>query len=136
MYLMSSRPRPNAVTEDVKRFTSWYGYKNEKGEVAVGNRWMKENMLFSAYREVMESELAATTIAASLANPDDYKKLIELYSKTPFPKGVWSVVWAEEFNTWLKEKLFAFLQQDLAAADVIKEANDKIEQLNKKYKVL
>ena len=37
------------------------------------------------------------------------------------------MVWAEEFNTWLKEKLFAFLLQDLGVEDVIKDANDKID---------
>ena len=135
VYLMTSRERPDAVTEDVKRFASWYGYKNEKGEIAVANRWMKENMLFSAYKEVMESDAARETISASISNPADYDKLIEVYSHTPFPKGIWSVVWSEEFNTWLKEKLFAFLQQDLAVADVVNQANDEMTRLNKKYKI-
>ncbi len=135
MYLMTTRPRPDAVTEDVKRFTSWYGYKNEKGEIAIANRWLNENMLFSAYKEVMENPEAAKIIASSLASPEDYPKLLEVYSHTPFPKGIWSVVWAEEFNTWLKEKLFAFLQQDLGVEDTINEMNDKIAQLNRKYKI-
>ena len=52
-------------------------------------------------------------ILASLARPEDYPKALELYQKTPYPKGIWAVTWAEEYNTWLKEKLFAFLQQDL-----------------------
>ncbi len=135
MYLMTSRDRPAEVTEDVKKFASWYGYKNEDGEIAVANRWMKENMLFSAYKEVMQSDSARETIAASISNPDDYDKLIEVYSHTPFPKGIWSVVWSEEFNGWLKEKLFAFLQQDLTTESVITEANDEIARLNKKYKI-
>lgn len=135
MYLMTSRERPPEVTEDVKRFASWYGYKNEEGQIAVANRWMKENMLFSGYKQVMEGPEAAEVIRASLARPEDYEKLLELYAATPYPRGLWNVVWAEEFNAWLKEKLFAFLQQDLATADVITEANDKITQLNKKYKI-
>jgi multiple sugar transport system substrate-binding protein len=135
MYLMTSRKRPPEVTEDVKRFASWYGYKNEEGRIAVAERWLKENMLFSGYREVMEGEEAAKLIQSSLARPEDYEKLLELYAATPYPKGLWNVVWAEEFNAWLKEKLFAFLQQDLATTDVITEANDKITQLNKKYKL-
>ena len=135
MYLMTSRPRPDDVTTDVKRFASWYGYKNDKGEIAVGNRWLKENMLFSAYKSVMEGPDAKAIISASLARPEDYPKALEVYAKTPFPKGIWSVVWAEEFNTWLKEKMFAFLQQDLAVDDTINAANDKITQLNKKYKI-
>jgi ABC-type glycerol-3-phosphate transport system substrate-binding protein len=135
MYLMTSRKRPPEVTEDVKRFASWYGYKNEEGRIAVAERWLKENMLFSGYREVMEGEEAAKLIQSSLARPEDYEKLLELYAATPYPKGLWNVVWAEEFNAWLKEKLFAFLQQDLATTDVITKANDKITQLNKKYKL-
>ena len=129
VYLMTSRERPDAVTDDVKRFASWYGYKNEKGEFAVANRWMKENMLFSAYKEVMESaRRARDDHPLRSANPADYDQLIEVYSHTPFPKGIWNVVWSEEFNTWLKEKLFAFLQQDLAVADVINQTNDEMTQ--------
>ena len=45
------------------------------------------------------------------------------------------MVWAEEFNAWLKDKLLAFLQSDLKSADVIKDTNDKIDQLNHKYKI-
>lgn len=135
IYMMTSRPRPDAATEDVKRFTSWYGYKNDKGEIAVGNRWMKENMLFSAYKSVMESEETKKIVTASLARPEDYATVLDVYAQTPFPKGIWSVVWAEEFNTWLKEKMFAFLQKDLAVDDTIQECNAKITQLNKKYKI-
>ena len=135
MYLMTSRPRPDDVTTDVKRFATWYGYKDAKGEIAVGSRWLKENMLFSAYKSVMEGPEAKSIISASLARPEDYPKALEVYAKTPFPKGIWSVVWAEEFNTWLKEKMFAFLQQDLAVDETITATNDKITQLNKKYKI-
>jgi hypothetical protein len=135
MYMMTTRPRSAALTDDVKKFTSWYGYKNDKGEIAIAQRWMKENMLFSAYKSIMESEETKKTILASLARPGDYEKALELYQKTPYPKGIWAVTWAEEFNTWLKEKMFAFLQQDLSVEDTIKEANDKILALNKKYKI-
>ena len=135
MYLMTKRSRPDPITEDMKRFVSWYGYKNEKGEIAVANRWMKENMLFSAYKEVMEGPEASQVIKASLARPEDYDRALEIYAKTPYPKGIWNVAWSEEYNTWLKEKMFAFLQHDLATKDVIKDSNDKIDQLNKKYKI-
>jgi multiple sugar transport system substrate-binding protein len=135
VYLMTSRRRPDAVTEDVKRFASWYGYKDENGEVFVGNRWMQESMLFSAYKEVMEGPLAAKTMRAALARPGDYERLLEIYAKSPYPKGLWNVVWATEYNAWLKEKLFAFLLQDLPVADAINEANDKIVVLNKKYRI-
>ncbi|MBN9073839.1 MAG: extracellular solute-binding protein [Rhizobiales bacterium] len=136
LYLMTSRKgRSEALTEDVKKFVSWYGYKDEKGEFAVANRWLKENMLFSAYKSVMESDEARTAVSTSLMRPEDYDRVLEVYSKTPYPKGIWNVVWSEEFNFWLRDKLFAFLQQDLDVEGVVNEANAKIEELNARYKI-
>jgi multiple sugar transport system substrate-binding protein len=83
----------------------------------------------------MEGPQAAASIKASLVNPADYDKLIEVYAHTPYPKGIFNVVWAEEYNSWMKEKLFAFFLKDLAVKDVIDATNEKITQLNKKYKV-
>lgn len=133
MYLMTSRDRPDALTDDVMRFTSWYGYKDENGDFAVANRWLEENMLFSAYRPVMESDAAREAIQSSVARPEDYDTVLEVYAKTPYPKGVWNVVWSEEFNVWLREKLFSFLQDDLPVAEVIEEANAEITRLNERY---
>ena len=135
IYMMTSRSRPAAATDDVKRFASWYGYKDQDGKIFVGSRWMAESMLFSGYKELMEGSLAKETISKSLARPDDYGKLLEVYSHTPFPKGIWTVVWAEEYNAWIKDKLFAFLLHDLPASEVIDQANDKITALNKKYHI-
>ncbi len=130
-----ARQRPQGETDDLKRFASWYGYKDQNGDCFVANRWMKESMLFSAYKEVMEGPQAAESIKASLVKPTDYDKLIEVYAHTPYPKGIFNVVWAEEYNSWMKEKLFAFFLKDLAVKDVIDATNEKITQLNKKYKV-
>jgi len=136
LYMMTSRKgRSEALTDDVKKFVSWYGYKDEHGEFAIANRWLKENMLFSAYKAVMESDEARTAVSSSLMRPEDYDRVMEVYTKTPYPKGIWNVVWSEEFNFWLRDKLFAFLQQDLDAEGVINEANAKIEALNKQYKI-
>ncbi len=135
LYLMSSRKRPDPVTEDVKRFYSWYGYKDQNGKIFVGSRWLKESMLFSAYKELMEASDTADIIRKALARPEDYEKLMKIYQTAPYPRGAWNVVWAEEFNGWLKDKLSAFLLKDLKTADVIKDMNEKIEQLNHKYKV-
>lgn len=135
MYLMTNRDRSEGLTEDVKKFTSWYGYKDENGEFAVANRWLVENMLFSAYRPVMESDLARESIISSLARPEDYETVLDVYSKTPYPKGIWNVVWSEEFNSWMREKLFSFLQQDLSVESVIEEANAQITMLNERYGV-
>jgi ABC-type glycerol-3-phosphate transport system substrate-binding protein len=135
LYLMTSRKRPDAVTEDVKRFLSWYGYKDQDGKIFVGRRWLETSMLFSAYKELMESADAADIIRKGLARPQDYEPLLKIYQTANYPKGVWNVVWAEEFNGWLKEKLSAFLLEEHAAGDVVKDINDKIEQLNQKYKI-
>lgn len=133
MYLMTSRQRPEAVTEDVKRFASWYGYKDPAGKIFVGDRWMQESMLFSGYKSVMESPEAAERIRGALARPEDVKAVLEVYAATPYPKGIWSVVWAEEFNSWLRESLSNYLLEDGDAEELIEEANEQIEELNSKY---
>lgn len=136
LYVMTARKgRSEALTDDVKKFVNWYGYKDQDGKFFVADRWLKENMLFSGYKEVMESPQAREAVSSSLMRPEDYDRVLEVYSKTPYPKGIWNVVWSEEFNFWLREKLFAFLQQDLEAEAVINEANEKIVELNKRYKI-
>jgi ABC-type glycerol-3-phosphate transport system substrate-binding protein len=133
MYLMTSREREDPVTEDVKRFTNWYGYKDQNGNVDVGNRWMQESMLFSGYKSVMESPEAAERMRSALARPEDVQAVLEVYANTPYPKGVWSVVWAEEFNSWLKETLQNFLIEDGDIAETIEAINEQIVDLNQKY---
>ena len=135
LYLMTARKRADDVTEDVKRFVSWYGYKDQDGKIYVGQRWLETSMLFSAYKELMESPDAANIIRKGLARPEDYEPLLKVYQTANYPKGVWNVVWAEEFNGWLKEKLSSFLLNDEASADVVNETNDKITELNQKYKI-
>ena len=135
MYLTTSRPRSDAHTEDVMRFTSWYGFKDHEGEVFVGNRWMDEAMLFSAYREVMESEATRQVIQEALIRDEDYGRLVELYQNTPYPRGVWNVVWAPEFDAWLRELLQEFLLQDRPVEETIQQIIDQIEGLNARYGV-
>ena len=98
IYIMTSRQRPRRVTDDVKRFASWYGYKDQNGEIFVANRWMKESMLFSAYKEVMEGRRPRPRSRPRWSTRPTTSKLIEVYAHTPYPKGIWNVVWAEEFN--------------------------------------
>ena len=133
MYLMTSRQRDDALTGDVKRFTRWYGYKDEKGEFFVANRWMQESMLFSGYRPVMESPATAERMRKALARPEDVQAVLDVYKATPYPKGIWNVVWAEEFNSWLKETLANFLLNNGDIGEVIDGANGKIAELNEKY---
>jgi ABC-type glycerol-3-phosphate transport system substrate-binding protein len=136
MYLMSSRKQRSAeATQDLQRFASWYGYKDQNDAYYVGNKFLKETMLFSAYRGVMESEEAATAIRASLPREGDYERLLEVYRHADYPKGIFNVVWSEEYNAWVKEKLSTFLLNDLDIASTIKEMNDKMESLNAKYKI-
>ena len=133
VYLMTSRERSEGHTDDVKRFASWYGYQDQTGNVFVGNRWMQESMLFSGYRSVMESEAAAERMRSALAREQDIAAVLEVYAATPYPKGIWSVVWAEEFNSWLKETLQEYLQDDGDIVETIEAINEEIADLNKKY---
>ena len=133
VYLMTSRERGDGHTDDVKRFASWYGYQDQTGNVFVGNRWMQESMLFSGYRSVMESEAAAERMRSALAREQDIAAVLEVYAATPYPKGIWSVVWAEEFNSWLKETLQEYLQDDGDIVETIEAINEEIADLNKKY---
>jgi ABC-type glycerol-3-phosphate transport system substrate-binding protein len=133
VYLMTERNRSDAATEDVKRFGSWYGYRDHEGEVFVGMRWLRESMLFSGYRSVMESPEAEEVMRASLAREEDIEAVLEVYAATPYPKGVWNVVWAPEFDAWLREHLQEFLLQDLPVQPTIEAINDRIRQLNAQY---
>ena len=133
VYLMTSRERDDAHTADVKRFASWYGYQDHEGQVYVGSRWMQESMLFSGYKSVMESEAAAERMKSALARPEDIPAVLGVYANTPYPKGIWSVVWAEEFNSWLKETLQEFVQDDGDIVETIEAINQEIADLNKKY---
>jgi multiple sugar transport system substrate-binding protein len=133
MYLMTSREREDAATDDVKKFASWYGFKDQNGEVFVGSRWMQESMLFSGYRSVMESPAAAERMKTALARESDIAEVLKIYENTPYPKGIWNVVWAEELNSWLKENLQNFLLQDGDIVAMIDGTNAKITELNEKY---
>lgn len=133
VYLMTSRDRSDAHTGDVQKFAQWYGYKNHEGNVFVGNRWMQESMLFSGYKSVMESEAAAERMRNALAREQDIEAVLSVYAATPYPKGVWNVIWAEEFNSWLKETLQNYLLDDGDIVETIEEINERITELNDKY---
>jgi multiple sugar transport system substrate-binding protein len=133
MYLMTSRQRDDALTEDVKRFTSWYGFKDQNGKIFVAERWMQESMLFSGYKSVMQSDATAARMKKALARPGDVQVVLDVYAHTPYPRGIWNVVWAEEFNSWLKDTLPNFLLHDGSIEDTINGAVEKINELNDKY---
>lgn len=133
VYLMTSRERSDEHTSDVQKFAQWYGYQDQNGDVFVGNRWMQESMLFSGYKSVMESDAAAERMRNALAREQDIQAVLDVYAATPYPKGIWSVVWAEEFNSWLKETLQNFLLDDADIVETIEEINEQITDLNKKY---
>ncbi len=54
--------------------------------------------------------------------------VLEVYAHTPYPKGIWSVVWAEEFNSWLKETLQNFLLEDGDIVETIEAINEQIDR--------
>ena len=133
VYLMTSRERSDAHTADVQAFANWYGFEDQNGEVFVGQRWMQESMLFSGYKSVMESEATAERMAAALARPEDIPAVLEVYAATPYPKGIWNVVWSEELNSWMRDELQEFLLNDGDIGEMLTAINEKIDELNSKY---
>ncbi|TDM08152.1 MAG: hypothetical protein C4K60_01215 [Ideonella sp. MAG2] len=135
LYLRTARQRSPALNEDVKRFQSWYGYKDQAGKVAVGQRWAETSFLFSGYKSVMEAPATAAAFKKGLARPEDYDALLKVYANSPHP-DVWKMVWAEEFNSYLRARLGRFLLKNEPVEAVIADMNDKINQLNKKHKLV
>ena len=133
MYLTTSQERSAALDRDVKKFVSWYGYKNDAGEIAVANRWMQTSMLFSAYKPVMESDASKDAMKGFLGSEEMVESLLALYANTPHPKGVWNVVWSEELNSYLRKVLGNFLLKDQPVADVVDGLSREIGRLNEKY---
>ena len=132
MYLRTSRDRSDALDEDTRRFQSWYGYRDHEGNVAVGQRWANNSMLFSAYKSVMESDESKAAFRQGLASDEDYDRLLTLYANAPHPH-MWKVVWAEEYNAFLRQRLGRFLINDEPVEKVIADLNAEIEKLNKKH---
>lgn len=134
VYMMTTRDdRSPEHTQDVKSFTSWYGFRDQNGVSFVAERWLKDFNLFSAYRSVMESDDAREYISGALSNPDNVDKLLEIYEQADYPKGTFNVVWSAEFQTFLKETLQTFLLEDLPVEDTIDALNGKITELNQTY---
>ena len=134
LYLRTARERSPELEEDTKRFQSWYGYRDHNGDVFVGQRWASNSILFSAYKSVMESEESVAAFNAVLNYDGDYERMLNLYSAAPYPP-VWKMVWAEEFNSYLRIRLGEFLINDESVEDFIAELNEEIDNLNQKYRV-
>lgn len=133
MYLTTSQKRDAALDKDVKKFVSWYGYKDSAGEIAVATRWMQTSMLFSAYKPVMESDASRAAMKGFLGSEEAVDRLLALYAHTPHPNGVWNVVWSEELNSYLRKVLGNFLLKDQPVADLVSGVSKEIARLNKKY---
>ena len=118
----------------MSRFQSWYGYKDQSGKVAVGERWAENSMLFSAYKTVMENDTTKAAFKKNLVAEEDFDALLKVYSNAPHP-DTWKTIYAEEYNTYLRNRLGQFLRNDEAVDKVIGEINAQIALLNKKYKL-
>lgn len=134
LYIQTARKRSAELDADVARFQSWYGYKDQTGKVAVGQRWAENSMLFSAYKSVMESDATKAAFKKNLASEADYDGLLKVYANAPHP-DTWKVIWAEEYNSFLRQRLGQFLRNDESVEQTIKDINDQITSLNKKYKL-
>lgn len=135
LYVKTKRDRSPEFQADVNKFVSWYGYKNNEGKVGVGSRWMKEAMLFSGYKSVMESPETKASMDAKLARKGDTEELLEIYKSTKAPTDVWLTVYAEEFNAWLRKRLSDFVLNDQPVDGVIADITKQVNSLNKKYKI-
>jgi len=135
LYVKTKRTRSPELEEDVKKFVSWYGYKDDTGEVAIGSRWVKEAMLFSGYRSVMEAPETKAHMASVLARPEDVDELLTILEHTPAPVDIWGTVFAEEFGAWLRRRLPQFLINDEPTERFIGEIADQVLAMNKKYKI-
>lgn len=133
LYLATNRDRSKNQETQTRDFWSWYGYKNHDDKFFVAQRWMNESMLFSAYKPVMESAETQKAMKGFLASESDYQNLVDLYAQTPNPNGVWKVLWAEEFNSWLRKRLSKFLLDDQPVDETLADMRAQIEKLNKKY---
>ena len=134
MYLRTSRRRSPSLNEDTRRFQSWYGYKDQDGKMAVAQRWANGSMLFSAYKSVMESDATKSAFRKGLASQADYDRLLTLYANAPHPP-MWKVVWAEEYNSFLRQRLGRFLIRDEPVEAVIADFNARIKRLNARYRL-
>lgn len=132
IYARTSRERSKSLDEDTKRFQSWYGYKDHEGKVSVGQRWAKNSMLFSAYKTVMESAETKKAFRANLISDADYDRLLKVYANAPYP-NVWKLVWAEEYNTYIRDQLGQFLINDEPVENVIAKFNEKMNELNAEH---
>ena len=91
-------------------------------------------MLFSAYKTVMESETTKAAFKKNLVADGDFDALLAVYSEAPHP-DTWKTIYAEEYNTYLRNRLGQFLRNDESVEKVIGEINAQIASLNKKYKL-
>jgi hypothetical protein len=91
-------------------------------------------MLFSAYKTVMESETTKAAFKKNLVADGDFDALLAVYAKAPHP-DTWKTVYAEEYNTYLRNRLGQFLRNDEAVEKVIGDINAQLASLNKKYKL-
>ena len=135
LYLTTTRKRSPALEADVSKFVSYYGFKDTRGKVWVGQTWMENSMLFSGYKSVMESAETKESLKGFLSRESDVKELLDLYAQTEAPNDVWQVVWAEELNAWLRKRLADFLLKDDSVETVIADISAEITTLNKKYKI-
>ena len=82
----------------------------------------------------MESDESKASFRKGLANDADYDRLLTLYANAPHPH-MWKVVWAEEYNSYLRQRLGRFLIKDESVETVISDLGKKISDLNRKHKL-
>jgi len=128
--------RSTQGSQDAATFINWYGYRDHNGKLFVSDQWIKKAMLFSAYKEVMEDPTNVKLVKSFMAKGSEdsqYDQVMKVYQNLPFPKGTFTVIWADDWNSWLREYLQRFLTENVPVDKAVQDMTDKINQLNTTY---
>ena len=119
MYLMTSRKRPAAADRRRQALHQLVRLQGpERQDLRRRTLAARSRCCSRPTRKLMESPETAEHHPQAARPPGGLREADGHLQSAPYPKGAWNVVWAEEFNGWLKDKLLAFLQNDLKSADV------------------
>lgn len=93
---------PNRNDSDDKlarkyRLAGFFGYRDDKNELAVAKRWAIEAALNSGYKAILQDPDVIAAYNSWLPNPEMLTTLNGVMEAAPFAK-VWQTFWWEEWN--------------------------------------
>ena len=93
---------------------------------------MTEDFTFTS--PTPDDHISKAAFKKNLVADGDFDALLAVYAKAPHP-DTWKTVYAEEYNTYLRNRHGQFLRNDEAVEKVIGDINAQLASLNKKYKL-